>query len=817
VLGVRLRAVRRRKQDVYVQAGGLVSRANRCVIFCGVELALLVSMMFPEVDDHVDRGVMLTPGTRLVHYEILAPIGTGGMGQVYRAHDLRLRRDVAVKVLSEPFANDQDMHARFRREAQALGSLSHPAIVVIYELAFVHEQAFLVMELLEGETLRARLSHGYLGWRAAVEIAASVAEGLAAAHKKGLVHRDIKPENIYLTGDGRVKILDFGLAKRTRLEPEDHGDIPTVAATLPGTLLGTPDYLSPEQLMGQAVDARSDIFSLGVVLYESIVGAHPFPGRTVQERIAAVLRDLSLAAQATDDAMPGRLREIIAHCLEREPERRFQSADDLALALKSFLHDLEVVPSQSGSGARTGRPRRLSLAVLPFENAERDAEMEYLSDGITEDIINTLSQFPKLRLVPRGVAFRYKDRSGDMKSTAFVLNAELLLTGLITRHGDLLRIQAELVDASTESQIWGQRFTITLADLPRLQDDIASRISEALKIRLTGSHRKRLNKAAVVSADAYQHYLRGRYHWHRWTDDSFRKALEDFERAIDSDPVFALGYAGLAQTYSAMAYHGVLRPTDAYPRARAAALRAVELDDRLAEAHLTVATVKFAYEHDWAGAARGFARALELDPNHALAHMYYGLFLCTTGRAHEGVDHLRRARDRDPLSRVVMLSLAAGLYFSRRYTEAIDETLRTLDLMSGVTEAHALIVTAWERQGEYAHAADALGRYADCAGTRVDASALMEGYHTGGAAEYWRMRIEWTRALTGAHVSALAWAVLYAQSGAGDLAVETIEGMLRNHDSGAVLLNVEPGLDSLRADPRFRAILDQLRFPLRAD
>jgi len=232
---------------------------------------------------------------------------------------------------------------------------------------------------------------------------------------------------------------------------------------------------------------------------------------------------------------------------------------------------------------------------------------------------------------------------------------------------------------------------------------------------------------------------------------------------------------------------------------------------------LTVATVKFAYEHDWAGAARGFARALELDPNHALAHMYYGLFLCAAGRAHEGVDHLRRARDRDPLSRIVMLSLAAGLYFSRRYTEAIDETLRALDLMSGITEAHALIVTAWERQGEYARAADAFGRYADCAGTTVDASALREGYHAGGPAEYWRMRIEWTRALTGDHVPARAWAVLYAQSGAADLAVETIERMLRDHNSGAVLLNVEPGLDSLRADARFRAILNQLRFPVRAD
>jgi len=760
---------------------------------------------------------MLTPGTRLAQYEICGPIATGGMGQVYRARDSRLRRDVAVKVLSERFARDQDMHARFQREAQALASLSHPAIVAIHELALVDEQAFVVMELLEGETLRARLSHGPLGWRAAVAIAASVAEGLAAAHTKGLVHRDIKPENIYLASDGRVKILDFGLAKRTRLDPDDLGDASTIAATLPGTVLGTPDYLSPEQLMGLAVDTRSDIFSLGCVLYETIAGGHPFPGRTLQERLVAVIRDPSPVAQAPNDTMPGRLREIIAHCLEKEPERRLQSADDLALTLKSMLRDSEAVPPPGGSGARTLRPRRLSLAVLPFENAEPDSEMEYLSDGITEDVINTLSQVPKLRLVPRGVAFRFKDRSSDMKTTALMLNAELLLTGRVARHGDLFRIQAELVDTSSESQIWGQRFTITLADLPRLQEDIASRISEALKIRLTGSHQKRLNKAVVVSPDAYQHYLRGRYHWHQWTDDSFRKALEHFERAIENDPAFALGYAGLAQTYAALAYRGVLRPSDAYPRARAAALRAMELDDHLAEAHLTVAMATLAHERDWAGAARGFARALELDPNHALAHMYYGLFLCATERTHEGVEHLRRARDRDPLSRIVALSLAGGLYFSRRYTEAIDETLRTLDVTAGITEAHALIVAAWERQGEYARAAEAFGRYAESAGTKVDASALAEVYHTSGPAEYWQMRIEWTRAMTSAHVPALTWAVMYAQSGAADLALETIERMLRDHQKDALFLNVEPGLDSLRAHPRFRALLDQKRVPVRGD
>ncbi|MGH9372887.1 MAG: protein kinase domain-containing protein, partial [Vicinamibacterales bacterium] len=392
--------------------------------------------------------MVLTSGTRLAQYEIVSAVGSGGMGVVYRARDMRLGRDVAVKVMAPHIAADPVMRGRFETEARAVASLSHPSILSIYELAIADGIPFAVMELLEGRNLRERMAAGAIPWREAVEIAASIADGLAAAHAKGVIHRDLKPENVFLTSDGHVKILDFGLAlQRLELPPDPEG--PTAARTAQGVVLGTFGYMSPEQVTGDRIDGRTDIFALGCLLYEMLAGRQLFTGATPQELLAKLLHDTAPDLSVVDPLAPQEVRAITARCVERAPARRFESAHDVSAALRALLSGSAVrMPRQS-------RARGKSLAVLPFVNAA-DPQLDYLTDGITESIINSLSQLETVRVVPRSVVFRYKGLQADPSTVGVALNAKTILTGRVSQHGDVLTIQAELVDTSSESQLWGE-------------------------------------------------------------------------------------------------------------------------------------------------------------------------------------------------------------------------------------------------------------------------------------------------------------------------------------------------------------------------
>ncbi len=493
----------------------------------------------------------LTPGTRLAQYQILSPLGSGGMGEVYRARDMRLDREVAIKVMADHVAADPDMRRRFETEAKAVAALSHPAIMAIHELAFVGDTPLAVMELLEGETLRERLRRGSMAWRDAVQVGAAVAEGLAAAHAKGVIHRDLKPENIFVTADGAVKVLDFGLALQ-RFSAADETLGPTATRTAEGVILGSFGYMSPEQVMGERVDGRSDIFALGCIIYEMLCGQRLFAGSTPQEVLANLMHDSLPQLSAFDPLAPSELRAIVSRCVERDRSRRFESAADLGMALRSLLSG-----SAAGASGRRAKPRGKSLAVLPFVNEGVDPSFEYLTDGITESIINSLSQLSGLRVVPRSLVFRYKGLQADPATVGLALNARTILTGRVVQHGDVLSIQAELVDTANESQLWGERFRQKTNDLVTVQEEIAWQISEALRLKLTGAQKKKLRRRATVNAEANQEYLRGRHHWNTWTPDAFRRAREHFERAIAHDPSYAVAYAGLGDAYGAMS---VLRP-----------------------------------------------------------------------------------------------------------------------------------------------------------------------------------------------------------------------------------------------------------------
>ena len=484
----------------------------------------------------------LTPGTRLGPYEILSQLGAGGMGEVYRARDSRLERDVAIKVLPVHLAKDPDALARFEREAKAVAALSHPNILAIHDFGNDQGVSFTVTELLEGETIRGRLAQSPVPWRKAVEIGIATAEGLSAAHSKNIIHRDLKPENIFLTTDARVKILDFGLARVGA--PLSNTPAAADAMTEPGTIMGTVDYMSPEQVRGVTAEATSDIFSLGAVLYEMICGQKVFSRGSAAETMSAILHEEPRQISRSGKSVPLELERVIHHCLEKNPQERFQSARDLAFALKATLTESGI----SKAAAPRAKKAIDSLAVLPFSNAGNDPNLDYLSDGITENLINNLSQLPKLRIVPRSIVFRYKGRDVDPQAVGRELGVRALLTGRVALRGDMLNIQTELVNVEEQSQLWGQQYNRKFSDIFAVQEEISNEICEKLRVQLSGEQKKRLTKRHTENTEAYQLYLKGRYYWNRRNPEWVNKGIEYFRQAIEKDPLFAPAYAGMADS-----------------------------------------------------------------------------------------------------------------------------------------------------------------------------------------------------------------------------------------------------------------------------
>jgi eukaryotic-like serine/threonine-protein kinase len=743
-------------------------------------------------------------GTILRQYQIVEPLGAGSMGVVYRALDTRLGRHVAIKMLPEHLSSDPEARERFEREARAIAALSHSGIVSIYEFTRAEDTLFAVMELLEGETLRSRLLQGPLPWRAAVEIATSVAEGLAAAHGKDVIHRDLKPENIFLPVGQGPKILDFGLARRPAIAQDAEKDDATFLGTVPGIVLGTIGYMSPEQVQGLPADARSDLFALGCVLYEMLTARRPFAGRTPQEIMAATLRDPAPRLPALNPPAPAELGRVLEHCLAKAPERRFGSARDVSFALRALL-------TGSGAAAATKRrvPRGKSIAVLPFQSAGSGDDLEYLSDGLTESIINSLSQLPGLRVVPRGSVFRYKGVQTDPGAAALALNARTLLTGRIAQRGDLLNVQAELVDAATESQLWGEQYRRPLSEVQGVQEEIAWHISEALRIRLTGEQKKRLTQKKTGSSDAYQEHLRGRYHWNRWTPDGFRAAAAHFERAVGLDPSFAPAWAGLGDTCGALAFYHLVDPGEGWQKARDAARRAMELDENLADAHNTLALVHMFHTWSWSEAEREFKRALDLSPSHGLARSFYGMYQGTQQRPDACIEESRRAVELEPLSLLFNLNVGWALYQARQYHDAIRQAHHILELDPGFHEAHAVAATACERLGDFPRAA----RYATGAlqnlGARIDeAATLAMPLATESAEVYWRSRLAMMSALPGARDRA-PQIFIAAHIGLGeiDTALDIMDRLVQTRAGHCVFFRSDPAFEPLAGNPRYEAMV----------
>jgi serine/threonine-protein kinase len=754
---------------------------------------------------------MLAAGSQIGPYEVVSLLGEGGMGEVYRARDPRLGRDIAIKVLAMHSSDDAESIARFEREARAVASLQHPNILSIYDFGKHGSTFFVVTELLEGKTLRDELRDMPLSWRRATELGAEIAEGLAAAHAKAIVHRDLKPENIFLTLDGRVKILDFGLAQADPFltqSDEAEAEVPTRKwfQTDPGTIIGTLGYMSPEQLRGEVVDGTADIFSLGCILYEMLTSKRPFQRASGAATIAAILKD-DIPRDELTAAAPPEMQRIIEGCVEKSRSSRFQSARDLSLTLRALGSGSIAI--KSDLFASLTRPRRRSkaidsVAVLPLKNTTSDPESEYLSDGITDGIINQLSQLPKLKVMARSTVFRYKGRDVDPQSVGRELRVRGVLTGRLQHVGNRLIIAVELVDANDGSQIWGETYNRQLADLVQLQDEMSREIAEKLRIKLTGAEKKKLRKKQTENTEAYQLYLKGRFQWNKRTEESLRKGIALFNQAIESDPAFAAAYAGLADSYITLATNVPLPPREAMPKAKAAATRAIEIDEGLADAWTSLAGIRLWYEWDWEGAETAYRRAIELNPNYATAHDGYSMLLCARGRFDEAIGQISKAGDLDPLSRIIAVHAGWPFYFARDYESAIRRFRKALELDENFIPAHGWLGMALGQQGRFDESLEAFRRAIAVERTPILVAMLGHTYAISGN------RVEAENVLDvlleeakNRYISPYDMAVIHVGLGDRQAALRELAAAHEDRSVWMIFLDVDPRLDSLRGEPEF--------------
>jgi eukaryotic-like serine/threonine-protein kinase len=787
----------------------------------------------------------LTAGSRLGPYEILGQIGAGGMGEVYRARDTRLGREVAVKVLPEQFSSDPERMSRFEREARAASALSDSHIVAVFDVGEARGVHYFVCELVDGSDLRGILAKERPSVKKTLDLSRQIASGLAAAHEKGIVHRDLKPENILITKGGEAKVGDFGLAKLRESEQAPLSQLPTSdrALTAQGLVFGTVAYMSPEQARGKSVDFRSDQFSFGSILYEMLTGKRPFERETAAQTLTAIIEDEPAPIVQTNPAAPEPLRWVVERCMAKDPEERYASTRDLVRDLK-HMQDLPSARSLGvGEAAKAIGPSRVvrgvgplviglllaggalllsrsnrggvrSLAVLPFVNAGSDPSGEYLSDGITDSLINSLSQLPTLQVMAHSTVFSLKGHAIDPRQAGRELDVGAVLAGRLVQRGDTLVVEAELVDVSSGAQIWGDRYSRKLSDILALQDEISSEIAEKLKLRLSGEDKRRLTKRYTENVEAYRAYLQGRYYAGKFTEEGWKKAFEYFRRAIAIDPTYALAYAGL--TVACWNVSNVQKaPREVMPEGEAAARRAVEIDDDLAEAHASLALVMMAYDWDRAGAEREYRRAIDLNPRYPSVHQWYGWHLGLLGRSDEAIDQMRRAQQLDPLSGEITAFLGLSFYWARRYGPAIEQLRKSIELDPDSWFWHSLRGWAYLQNGQTEEAFAEIRKSRELDDNPWTLADLGHAYAaTGKRLDAEKVLAELMARAQGHYVSKYLVARIYAALGQKDTAFEWMDKAYEDRDESETWLKVDPMMDGLRGDPRTSDLLRRLGLAL---
>ncbi len=782
-------------------------------------------------------------GQTISHYKILEKLGEGGMGVVYKAEDIKLRRIVALKFLPHHLDVNNTEQARFLQEAQTAATINHPHVCTVYDIHDEGGQQFIVMEYIDGTTLKAHMPAKSV--QEALAYAVQIGDALKEAHAKGIVHRDIKSENIMVNAKNQIKVMDFGLAKLRG----------SLKLTRTSSTVGTLSYMAPEQLQGGEVDSRSDIFSFGVVIYELLTGRMPFHGEHEAAIMYSIVNEEPARLQSLRVDVSPELDRIVRRALEKDPEDRYQHVDDMVSELRRLQRQTTRVvrpqpaetlveaaqkparttPSKAwvkiaaagvvvlaliAVGAwyflsRTSDQTVTSMAVLPFVNSGGDPSKEYLSDGFTEGLINSLSRLPHMKMMSSSSVFRYKGKDIDPKVVGKELQVGAVLLGRIIQNNDALTVSVELVNTQDNSHIWGEQYERTLADLVTLQGTITRDISKQLNIALTGEQQQLLTQQMTGSSEAYQLYLKGRFYWFKRTSDGFTRAVQYFNQAIEKDPSFARAYAGLADAYAIMGAYSFIPPNESRDKALAAARRALEIDDRLAEAHTTMAVIYENYDWDWTKCEQEYRRAIELDPNYATAHQWYGEFLASTGKPEEAYTQIKKSIELDPLAPIHYASTYTVLIPLRRYDEAIQQQQKALEIDPRFPRAHGCLAWIYYAAGRLEDAA----REAQIAVVNSDSGVeylselgLIYG-RMGRRAEALSIRAILEQRAKSTYVDQSLFAAIHIGLGEYDEAFRLLGRAVDDHSTYLEYLKIDPALNGLRNDPRYTQLLKRVGLP----
>jgi serine/threonine-protein kinase len=779
-------------------------------------------------------------GKTISHYRILEKLGEGGMGIVYKAEDTKLKRIVTLKFLPSSIMASEAEKTRFVHEAQAAAALDHPNICTVYEIDEADGQLFIAMAYVEGQSLKAKIEAGPLKLDEALGIAMQVAEGLQAAHEKKITHRDIKPANVMLTTKGQAKIMDFGLAKQAG----------RTVITKEGMTLGTVAYMSPEQARGEDVDHRTDIWAFGVVLYDMITGQHPFKGLYEQAVVYSILNENPEPLTGLRTGVPMELERIVNKAMAKNTNERYQHVDEMLVDVKTLKKKIEAgftkerittttppvkkrFPLYAGMATLLvlliaagfylwqredvkkepiAFDSKYRIAVLPLANISPDRQDEYFADGMTEELISTLSNIGGLRVITLTSVMPYKSAAKSVQEIGRELKVGTVLGGSVRKAENAVRITVRLIDVVGQENLWSHDYNRELKDIFSIQTDIAQQVAEALQVRLLAGEQRQIAKKMTENSETYTLYLQGRYFWNQWREPALQKAITYFEQALAKDSAFALAYSGLADSYQVLGYLNVLPPKQVYPQAEAAALKALALDSTLGEAHLSLAKNRLFYDWDLAGAEKGVKRALELKASSADAHALHGSYLAAIGQFGESIAARKRAYELDPLSALTVTSVGRSFYYARQYDHAVEWYKKALELDSANAIAYSSLGESYEQLKRYDAAVEAYLKQKPIVGAPPETiTALREAYATAGIRGYWQKEHDFAQAqLQRGPMSPLRMARIFIKLGEKDQLFHWLDQAFDQRSSEMVFLKVNPLYDEVRSDSRFVALLKRV-------